>query len=99
MWTGYGNENDENAKIIIMLRENEKQKVTGLAWILKAVHATFPPEFYKQRPLLEQQGTEGNKSHCNGEIRQKAYFVLIKILTHTVYLYFHPLNKKERDHF
>lgn len=77
MWTGYSNDNDENAKIIIKLGENKKQKVTGLAWVLKAVHATFPPEFYKQRPLLEQQGTEGNKSHCNREIRQKANIVLI----------------------
>lgn len=51
MVTGYSDEND--AKIIIMLRKNKKQKkknkVTGLARVLKAVHATFPPEFHKQR--------------------------------------------------
>lgn len=50
MWTGYSNEND--AEIIILLRENKKpkkekkNKVTGLALVLKAVHATFLPELH-----------------------------------------------------
>lgn len=66
MWTGYSDEN-ENVKIIIMLRKYKKQnkqtkqkvnKVTGLAWVLKAVHATLSPDFNKQRPLLEQRGNK-----------------------------------------
>lgn len=48
MWTGYSNENDENAKIIIVLiKDKNKKKTKWQAWLeLKAIHATFPPEFH-----------------------------------------------------
>lgn len=40
MWIGYSNENDENVKIIMMLRKNKKQTkkiiVTGLALSFKS---------------------------------------------------------------
>lgn len=57
-WTGYSNGNDENVEIIIILgRKKNKQKgktpTTGLARVFKAVHATWPPQFHQQRPLLE----------------------------------------------
>lgn len=48
--------------------------MTGLARDLKAVHATLSPDFHKQRPLLEHQGTEANTVRTGGGRGQKADF-------------------------
>lgn len=63
-WKGYSNENDENAKIIMMLRKNKRTKNRsdrpGFEF-LKAAHATCSSEFQKDTPA----GTKGNQSQGN----------------------------------
>lgn len=68
MRTGFNYENDEDAKIIIVLKENErgeKKRWQAWLWNLKAEHATFPPEFQKQAPVL---GLSSNHSSRKEEI-------------------------------
>lgn len=61
-WTDYSDGNNEDAEIIIVLIKKEKLKSNRPGFdFLKAVHATFPPEFQRQISV----GTAGgSKSHC-----------------------------------
>lgn len=72
MSTGYRNEDDEDAKIIIKLIKKRKEKKDWPVFeLLEAVHATFPPELGNCRENLER-----TKNHRNKEIRQQICFVL-----------------------
>lgn len=89
--TGYYNDgNEEDAEIIIVLRERERKRSERpvLLCVLEAVHATFPPEFQKQRPLLELQGDrthseQGNQTkskHSVGENQNSHRMTVFSIL-------------------